>query len=43
MKRNQHCVPRLPLVLGGTAYRVDVPVSWKLSKKGDNGQVAGKK
>ena len=27
------------LVLGGTAYRVDVPVTWKLSKKGDCGRV----
>ena len=31
------------LLLGGTAYRVDVPVTWKLSKKGDNGQVASKR
>ena len=31
------------LVLSGTAYRVDVPVTWKLSKKGDSGQVTGKK
>jgi hypothetical protein len=31
------------LLLGGTAYRVDVPVTWKLSKKGDNGQVTSQK
>ncbi|MGD0093148.1 MAG: MBG domain-containing protein, partial [Planctomycetota bacterium] len=31
------------LVLGGAAYRVDVPVNWKLSKKGDNGQLTSKK
>ncbi|MGD0090058.1 MAG: MBG domain-containing protein [Planctomycetota bacterium] len=27
------------LLLGGTAYRQDIPVNWKLSKKGDNGQL----
>ncbi|MGD0090045.1 MAG: hypothetical protein ABSE73_09000 [Planctomycetota bacterium] len=30
------------LVLGGTAYRADIPSSWKLSKKGDSGQLTGK-
>ena len=27
------------LVLGGTAYRVDVPVNFTLSAKGDSGQI----
>ena len=31
------------LVLGGTAYPVDVPATWKLSKKGDSGQLTSKK
>ena len=31
------------LVLGGTAYRVDIPVNFKLSKKGDSGQVISTK
>jgi hypothetical protein len=31
------------LLLGGTAYRADAPVDWKLSKKADSGQVTSKK
>ncbi|MGD0092900.1 MAG: hypothetical protein ABSE73_23560, partial [Planctomycetota bacterium] len=30
------------LVLGGTAYRTDIISDWKLSKKGDSGQLTGK-
>ncbi|MGD0093365.1 MAG: hypothetical protein ABSE73_25915, partial [Planctomycetota bacterium] len=31
------------LVLGGAAYRQDIPANWKLAKKGDNGQLTLKK
>ncbi|MGD0089866.1 MAG: IPT/TIG domain-containing protein [Planctomycetota bacterium] len=31
------------LLLGGTTYRADVPVDYKLSKKGDTGQISTRK